>query len=342
MRIPFRSLGSTLVSISLLLAAASGSAQDYRVVKKAALGGDGGWDYLKVDPASRRLYISRATRVMVVDADTLAPIGEIGDTPGVHGIAIADELGRGFTSNGRDDTVTIFDLATLKPLGRVKTGTNPDAILYDALTQRVFVFNGRSGDVTVIDAKAGTVAATIPVGGKLEFGVTDGAGRVFVNVEDKNEVVALDARGLKVLAHWPLRDCEEPTGLAIDVAHKRLFSTCGNKHMAVVDDTGRSVATIPIGEGPDGAGFDPDAQVAFSSNGEGTLTVVHEVTPDKFEVVQTVATQRSARTMTIDPKTHNVVLVAAELGERPAPTADQPRPRPPVLPGSFTVLVVGR
>ena len=189
--------------------------------------------------------------------------------------------------------LTIFDLATLKPLGRVKTGTNPDAILYDALTQRVFVFNGRSGDVTVIDAKAGTVAATIPVGGKLEFGVTDGAGRIFVNVEDKNEIVALDARGMKVLAHWPLEGCEEPTGLAIDVAHKRLFAACGNKHMAVVDDdTGRGVATVPIGDGSDGAGFDPDAQVAFSSNGEGTLTVVHETTPDKFEVVQTVATQR--------------------------------------------------
>ena len=188
------------------------------------------------------------------------------------------------------------------------------------------------------------MAATIPVGGKLEFGVTDGKGRIFVNVEDKNEIVALDAQGMKVAAHWPLTDCEEPTGLAIDAAHRRLFAVCGNKHMAVVDaDTGRSVATLPIGDGTDGAGFDPEGQNAFSSNGgDGTLTVVHESTPDKFEVVQTVATQRSARTMTIDPKTHNVFTVAAEFGERPAPTPDQPSPRPPVLPGTFTVLVVGR
>jgi YVTN family beta-propeller protein len=328
----------------LIVTPAVVSAQGYKVVKKAALGGDGGWDYLKVDPDARRLYVSRGTRVIVVDVDTLAPVGEIPDTPGVHGIAIASDLGRGFISNGRADTATIFDLTSLKALGQVKTGANPDAILYDALTHRVFVFNGRSGDVTVIDAKAGTVTATIPVGGKLEFGVTDGKGRIFVNVEDKNEIVALDAQGMKVAAHWPLTDCEEPTGLAIDAAHRRLFAACGNKHMAVVDaDTGRSVATLPIGDGSDGAGFDPEGQNAFSSNGgDGTLTVVHESTPDKFEVVQTVATQRSARTMTIDPKTHNVFTVAAEFGERPAPTADQPNPRPPVLPGTFSVLVVGR
>jgi DNA-binding beta-propeller fold protein YncE len=336
--------GSALLCFGLVFAAgAPVSAQEYKVVKKAALGGDGGWDYLKVDAEARRLYISRATRVVVVDADTLAAIGEIPDTPGVHGIALAKDLGRGFVSNGRDDTVSIFELGTLKALGRVKTGTNPDAILYDALTHRVFAFNGRSGDVTVIDAKAGTVAGTIPIGGKLEFGVTDGAGRVFVNVEDKNEIVALDARQMKVAAHWPLTACEEPTGLAIDVAHRRLFAACGNQHMAVVDaDQGRPVATLPIGEGSDGAGFDAERQLAFSSNGDGTLTVVHESSPERFEVVQTVATQRSARTMELDAKTHNVFLVAAEFGERPSPTPEQPKPRPPVLPGSFTVLVVGR
>jgi YVTN family beta-propeller protein len=337
--------GFLLLSFGFLIAPAAGvSAQEYKVVKKAALGGEGGWDYLKVDSEARRLYLSRGTRVMVVDADTLSPVGEIPDTPGVHGIAIAGDLGRGFTSNGRDNTATIFDLATLKALGRVKTGTNPDAILYDAFTHRVFAFNGRSGDVTVIDAKEGTVAGTIPVGGKLEFAVTDGAGRIFVNVEDKNEIVALDARAMTVTAHWPLAGCEEPSGLAIDVAHRRLFSVCGNKHMAVVDtDKGRLVATVPIGEGPDAAAFDAERQLAFSSNGgDGTLTVVHEVSPEKFDVVQTVATQRSARTMTLDPKTHNVFLVAAEFGERPAATAEQPRPRPPVVPGSFTVLVVGR
>jgi YVTN family beta-propeller protein len=338
-------LGSALLSFGLVVASHTGvSAQDYKVVKKAALGGDGGWDYLKVDAEARRLYISRATRVVVVDADTLAPIGEIPDTPGVHGIALAKDLGRGFTSNGRDDTVSIFELGTLKALGRVKTGTNPDAILYDAPTHRVFAFNGRSGDVTVIDAKIGTVAGTIPVGGKLEFAVSDGAGRVFVNVEDKSEIVALDAREMKVAARWPLAGCEEPSGLAIDVAHRRLFAVCGNKHMVVVDaDQGRLVATLPIGDGPDGAGFDPERQLAFSSNGgDGTLTVVHESSPEKFDVVQSVATQRSARTMEVDSKTHNLFLVAAEFGERPAATPEQPRPRPPVLPGTFTVLVVGR
>ena len=341
MRLPF---GCLLLGLGLLAAPAPFlSAQDYKVIKKAALGGDGGWDYLKVDAEARRLYISRSTRVVVVDADTLAPIGEIPDTPGIHGIAIASDLGRGFTSNGRENTVTIFDLKTLKALDHVKAGTNPDAILYDAFTHRVFAFNGRSGDVTVIDAKAGTVAATIPIGGKLEFGVTDGAGRVFVNVEDKSEIVALDARAMKVTAHWPLTGCEEPSGLAIDLAHRRLFAVCGNKRMAVVDaDNGRLVATMPIGDGPDAAAFDTDRQLAFSSNGEGTLTVIHESTPDTFEVVQTLATQRSARTMTLDSKTHNLVLVAAEFGERPSPTPEQPRPRPAVLPGSFTVLVVGR
>jgi YVTN family beta-propeller protein len=318
-------------------------AQDYKVVRKTALGGEGGWDYLKVDADARRLYISRSTRVIVVDADSLSPLGEIPDTPGVHGIAIAADLGRGFTSNGHDNSVSIFELGTLKTLGRVKAGTNPDAILYDALTHRVFAFNGRSGDVTVIDAAAGTVAGTVPVGGKLEFGVTDGAGRVFVNVEDKSEIAVLDARKMTLTAHWPLDGCEEPTGLAIDVAHRRLFAVCGNKHMVVVDaDQGRLVATVPIGEGSDGAGFDPDRQLAFSSNGDGTLTIVHEVTPERFEVLQNVTTQRSARTMALDSKTHNVFLPAAELGERPSPTPEQPRPRPPVLPGSFTVLVVGR
>ena len=336
--------GSVLLSCGLLFAGSVVSAQDYRVIKKVALGGDGGWDYLKVDAEARRLYISRSTRVMVVDADTLAPVGEIPDTPGVHGIAIASDLGRGFTSNGRDDSVTIFELGTLKPLGRVKTGTNPDAILYDVLTHRVFAFNGRSGDVTVIDAKEGTVAGTIPIGGKLEFGVSDGAGRIFVNVEDKGEIAVLDARVMKVLARWPLGGCEEPSGLALDLEHRRLFSVCDNKQMAVVDaDKGRVVAKVAIGGGPDAAGFDPERQLAFSSNGEdGTLTVVHESTPDKLEVVQTVATQRSARTMALDPKTHNVYLVAAEFGATPPATTAQPRPRPPVLPGSFTVLVVGR
>lgn len=318
-------------------------AQEYKLAKTVKLGGEGGWDYLMVDAAARRVYVSRSTHVMVLDADTLQAVGDIPDTAGVHGIAIAAELGKGFTSNGRANTLTVFDTKTLKATGEVKTGTNPDAILYDAASQRVFAFNGRSGDVTVVDAKTNAVAGTIPVGGKLEYGQSDGKGQVFVNVEDKGEIVAIDAKQMKVLAHWPIAPCEEPSGLAFDAAHRRLFSACGNKLMAVVDaDTGKIVTTLPIGTGTDGAAFDPETQNAFSSNGEGTVTVVHESAPDRFEVAQTVKTQRSARTITLDPKTHSLLLPAAEFGPAPAPTAEQPRPRPPIVPGSFSLLVVSR
>ena len=332
-------------SFGLLIAgvfvAGAAAAQEYKLAKTAKLGGEGAWDYLTVDAAARRVYVSRSTHVMVLDADTLAIVGDIPDTSGVHGIAIAADLGKGFTSNGRANTLTIFDTKTLKATGEVKTGTNPDAILYDALTQRVFAFNGRSGDVTVVDAKAGAVLATIPVGGKLEFGQSDGRGRVFVNVEDKNEIVALDAKEMKVAAHWPIAPCEEPTGLALDVAHRRLFAVCGNKQMVVVDaDSGRVLKALPIGAGSDGAVFDPATQNAFSSNGEGTLTVVHESSPESFEVVQTVKTQRSARTITLDPKTHQLLLPAAEFGPPPSPTTEQPRPRPVAIAGSFAILVV--
>jgi YVTN family beta-propeller protein len=319
------------------------SAEEYKLARSAKLGGEGGWDYLTVDNASRRVYVSRSSHVMVLDADSLEVVGDIPDTSGVHGIAIAADLGKGFTSNGRANTLTVFDTKTLKATGEVKAGTNPDAILYDGFTQRVFAFNGRSGDVTVVDAKTGAVVGTIPIGGKLEFGQTDGKGQVFVNVEDKSEIVALDAKEMKVLAHWPIAPCEEPTGLALDAAHRRLFATCGNKLMAVVNaDTGKVVTTLPIGGGSDGASFDPVTQNAFSSNGEGTLTVVHESAPDKFEVVQTVKTQRSARTITLDPKTHSLLLPAAELGPAPAATPEQPRPRPIAVPGSFVLVVVSR
>jgi YVTN family beta-propeller protein len=332
-----------LVVGALLAGAVTARSQEYKLAKTVKLGGEGGWDYLLVDDAARRLYVSRSSHVMVLDADSLQPVGDIPDTPGVHGIAIVPEAGKGYTSNGRASTLTVFDTKTLKAIGEVKAGTNPDAILYDAFTRRVFAFNGRSGDVTVVDPKTDTVVATIPVGGKLEFGQSDGKGQVYVNVEDKGEIVALDAKGMKVLAHWPIAPCEEPTGLALDGAHRRLFAACGNKLMAVVDaDAGKVVATLPIGAGTDGAAFDPTTQDAFSSNGEGSLTVVHEVTPDRFEVVQTVKTQRSARTITLDPKTHSLLLPAAELGPAPPPTAEQPRPRPALVPGSFSLLVVSR
>jgi DNA-binding beta-propeller fold protein YncE len=322
---------------------AAGQGSGYHLVKKVPLGGEGGWDYLTVDSAARRLYITRATRVMVVDADSGAVVGEIPDTAGVHGVALAPEFGRGFTSNGRAAAVTIFDLKTLKPLGQVKTGDNPDAILYDPASKRVFTFNGRSNDATAIEAATGTVAGTISLGGKPEFAVSDGAGHLYVNLEDKSEVLALDAQKLTVLKRWPLAPCEEPSGMAIDVKHRRLFSGCSNKVMAVMDaDTGRVVTTVAIGAGVDANAFDPDTAMAFSSNGEGTLTVVHEDSPEKFTVVENVATQRGARTMTLDPKTHNVYLITAEFGPRPAPTPENPRGRPPMVPGSFVLLIYGK
>ena len=334
-------LSGLLVAVMALSGAAS--AEEYKLARAVKLGGEGGWDYLSVDSAARRVYVSRGTHVMVLDADSLQVVGDIPETPGVHGIAIAPEFGKGFTSNGRANALTVFDTKTLEATGEVKAGTNPDAILYDAFTQRVFAFNGRSGDVTVVDAKTNAVAGTIPVGGKLEFGQSDGKGRVFVNVEDKGEIAAIDAKEMKVVARWSIAPCEEPSGLALDAAHRRLFSVCGNKVMAVVDaDSGKVLTTLPIGGGTDGVAFDPATQNAFSSNGEGSVTVVHESAPDKFEVVQTVRTQRSARTITLDPTTHSLLLPAAEFGPAPAPAAEQPRPRPPIVPGSFSLLVVSR
>jgi DNA-binding beta-propeller fold protein YncE len=337
--------GVGLLVTTLAAGAAPGArAQDYKVLQRATLGGEGGWDLLTVDPAAHRLYVSRGTRVMVIDADTLKDVGEIPGTAGVHGIAIASDLGRGFTSNGRTGSSTVFDLTTFKAVGEVKTGENPDMILYEPKSHRVLAFNARSKDVTVIDGKAGTVAGTIALEGQPELAVHDDKGTVFVNLEDKSEVVALDPVSLKVKARWALAPCEEPTGLAIDRAHRRLFAACANKMMAVMDaDSGKVVTTIPIGQGPDGAAFDADRQLAFSPNGrDGTVTVIHEVGPDKFEVVQTVETSKSARTLDLDPRSHKLYLVAAQFGPPPSPTAEQPRPRPPMVPGTFEVLVVGR
>jgi DNA-binding beta-propeller fold protein YncE len=338
-------LGVGLLVTTLAAGAAAGAhAQDYKVLQRATLGGEGGWDLLAVDAVGHRLYVARGTRVMVIDADTLKLVGEIPDTAGVHGVAVASDLGRGFTSNGRTSNSTIFDLKTLAKVGEVKTGENPDAILYEPKSHRVLAFNGRSKDVTVIDAKAGTVAGTLALEGKPELAVEDGKGTVFVNLEDKGEVVALDPVALKVKGRWSLAPCEEPTGLAIDRAHRRLFASCDNKMMAVMDaDSGKLITTVPIGQGPDGAAFDSDRQLAFSPNGrDGTVTVIHEIAPDKFEVVQTVDTSRSARTLDLDPRTHKLYLVAAQFGPPPSPTAEQPRPRPAMVPGTFEVLVIGR
>jgi len=325
---------------SLVLAAGSSG---YHVAKKTVLGGDGGWDYLTVDAKARRIYISRGTHVMVVDADSAAVVGDIPGTNGVHGIAIASDMDKGFISDGRDGNVTIFDTKTLKVLGTTPAGKNPDAIIYDPASKRVFAFNGSSKDATAIDAKTGTVAGTIPLGGKPEFAAADEKGHVFVNIEDTSEIVQFDSNKLTVENRWKIAPGEEPSGLAMDRKHRRLFSVCSNKLMVVVNaDTGKVVTTLPIGAGTDAAGFDPETGYAFSSNGEGTLTVVHEDSADKFSVVDTVPTQVRARTMALDTKTHQVFLVTAQFGAPPAATAQQPRPRAPMVPGSFTLLTMSR
>lgn len=318
-------------------------APGYHLLKKIEVGGEGGWDYLSIDSGARRLYVSRSTRVMVFDVDTGKSVGEIPDTPGVHGIAIAVDLGRGFTSNGREGSVTIFELKTLKPISKVKVGTNPDCILYDPATHRVFAFNRGSSDVSAIDAKTGEVAGLIPLGGHPEFATSDGKGMLFVNLDNKSEIVAIDSKNLVAKAHWPVAPGEDPSGMAIDRKNNRLFSVCGNKRMTVMDaSSGKVMADVPIGAGPDAAAFDPETNLAFSSNGDGTLTVVHQDSADKYSVIENVPTQRGARTMALDPKTHNIFLAAVQYAPPPAATTEQPRPRPAMLPNSFVILVFGK
>ena len=332
-----------LMMAFVLATQAAPPAPQYEVKQKFTLGGDGGWDYLTYDPAGKRLFISRGTRVMVVDPAKGSVIGEIPNTPGIHGIALAQDLNKGFTSNGRENSVTVFDLKTLKETDRIKIeGENPDAILYDPASKRIFTFNGRSKNATVIDATNNKVVGTVPLDGKPEFGVADGKGMVFVNIEDKGELTSIDARKAAVLNTWPITGCEEPSGLAMDQKNRRLFPVCGNKVMAVVNaDNGKVVTTIPIGQGVDAAGFDPSTNLAFASNGDGTLTVVHEDSADKYSVVSNAPTQRSARTMALDTSNHDVYTVAADFDEAP-PAEGQTRPRRTMKPGTFTLLVVGK
>jgi YVTN family beta-propeller protein len=316
-------------------------ASGYKVLKEHKLGGAGRWDYLTLDSVNRRLYISRETHVMVIDPDTGKKIGEIADTAGVHGIAVARDLERGFTSNGRANSCTVFDLKTLKPLETVKTGENPDAIVFDPFTKRVFTMNGRSQDATVIDAATAKVVGSIKLEGKPEFAVSDSAGHLYINLEDKNEVVRVDPQELKVTARWSIAPGEGPSGLAIDIKNHRLFSVCDNKLMIVLDtESGKVVAKLPIGTRPDAAAFDPETQCAFSSNGDGTLTVVHEDAPSDFAVRETVKTATGARTMALDAKTHNIFLPTARFEPLPANAA--PRQRPAMVPDTFMILVVGR
>ena len=329
----------------VLIVTAAVAAEGYHIISKIKIGGGGGWDYLTFDESSRRLYVSHGTSVDVVDVDQGKKVGGIPDTQGVHGIAIAGEINKGFTSNGRSSNVTIFDLKTLQKTGEAKTGTNPDAICYDPKTQRVFTFNGRSNDSTAIDAKTGAVVATFPVGPKPEFCAVDGAGKVYANIEDSSELVEIDASKPGVTRRVSLAPCDGPSGLAIDAKRHTLFSVCGNKMMAVTDGTTmKVVATPPIGQGPDGAGFDAGLGLAFSSNGrDGTLTIV-KLVGGKYEAVDTVTSERSARTMAVDQKLHRVYLSAAEYG--PMPEGQQSkgkgRGRPPIVPDTFHVLVIGK
>jgi YVTN family beta-propeller protein len=321
--------------------AAIAAGTGYHVIKEIKVGGEGGWDYLTMDSAARRLYVSHATHVAVIDVDAGKVVGDIPNTDGVHGIAVAPQLNRGFTSNGRSNDVTIFDLKTLKPIGQVKTGMNPDSIRFDSVSGRVFTFNGRSNDSTAIDAKTGTVAGTIPLGGKPEFSVADGKGKIYVNIEDTSEIAEIDAAKAMVTKRYSLKPCDGPSGLAIDTKNRRLFSVCGNRLMAVSDpDTGKVLATPAIGQGSDGAAFDPGTGYAFSSNGDGTMTVVKE-TGGKWDVVENVATFRGARTIALDEKTHNVYLPTADPTPTPAGAA-QGRGRATYLPDTFKVLIVGK
>ena len=303
------------LSLSLLAASAQ-TAGGYHVTKKIPIAGEGSWDYLTIDEAARRLYVSHGTQVEVLDVDSGAIVGKIANTLGVHGIAIAPDLGRGFVSNGQSSTVTIFDLKTLKTIADVPTGKKPDAIIYDPATSRVLAFNGGSNSATAIQAADGKVAGTVDLGGGPEFAVADGSGYVYDNLEDESLVLKINSRSLKVEQRWPTAPCASPSSMAMDRPNRRLFVGCRSKVMAVMNaDTGQVITTLPIGDHVDATAFDPDSRLIFNSNGEGTITVIHQDSPDKFSVVENVKTLPRAKTMTLDPKTHQLFLSTAEAGQ---------------------------
>jgi DNA-binding beta-propeller fold protein YncE len=316
---------------------------EYTISATWALGGGGGWDYLALEASGARLFISRGDRVDVVETASGKLAGSIPNTQGVHGIAFAPDLKRGYTSNGRANTVTVFELDTLKTVREAPvSGTKPDAILYEPLRQHLFTANGASSNLSVLDPQTLEILATIALPGPPEFMATDASGSVFVNIEtDPGKLVQIDAKALEVKGIWPLTGCANPTGLAIDRAQHRLFSVCENQVMAVTDSaSGKQVAQVAIGKGPDAAAFDPDLGNVFSSNGaDGTLTIIHEDAPDKYRVITTLSTQKSARTMALDQPTHRIFLAAGTLGAAPPPTPEQPHPRPDIVPGSFVILV---
>jgi DNA-binding beta-propeller fold protein YncE len=320
----FHSLLTFLTAIFLLLSVLTAAAEEFAIKKKIQIPGSGSWDYLTVDEAARRLYVSHGTQVEVVDVDSASVVGNIPKTPGVHGIAVVPELGRGFVSNGQASTVTIFDLKTLKTIGEVPTGPKPDAIIYDPATSRVFAFNGNGKSATAIDAASGKVAGTVDLGGGPEFAAADGKGYVYDNLEDEGLVVKINARDLKVEQRWPTAPCSRPSSMAMDRANRRLFIGCRSKVMAVMNaDTGAVITTLPIGDHVDATAFDPETKMIFNSNGEGSITVIREDGPEKYSAVETVKTLPRAKTMALDPTTHQLFLSTAESGQ-------------------FEVLVVGR
>ena len=337
---PCASLAGALLVATLTAPALA--APQYHITHEVKLPGDEGWDYLSFDDAGHRLFIAHGTQVLVIDTDQLTPAGAITNTPGVHGVALATDAGHGYISAGRSNTIVVFDLKTLARLKDIQaTGENPDAILYDSATHRVFSFNGRGRNATVIDSKTDAVIGTIALDAKPEFAVSDGKGRVYVNLEDKSSIARIDAQHMSVTAVWPLEGCDDPSGLAIDVTGQRLFAGCGNKVMAVVDaNSGRTLGTAPIGGGVDATKYDSGMRLAFASCGEGVLTAVSVGAGGKPEVAQSLATQRGARTMALDEHAHRLFLVTASFGPPPAATEQNPHPRPAILPGTFRLLVV--
>jgi YVTN family beta-propeller protein len=333
-----------LLPVLILMWCATAVAEEpYKFLSEIPIGGEGGWDILTIDSAASRLYLSHATKVVVVDLNKNNVVGEIGDTPGVHGFVAVPELQRGLSSNGKESKSSVVDLATLKTLSKIDTGESPDALVYDSKHGEVYIFNHRGNSVTVIDAKQVKVVATIPLGGGPEFAVVDqAAGRVYCNIEDKSEVAVIDVGKHEVVARWPIAPGEEASGIALDVAHHRLFATCHNKMMVMLDtETGKVVGTVPIGAGVDGCAFDDSSQLVFASCGEGTTTISKEETPDKLTVVQTLKTERGARTMAIDPKTHRIYLPTAQFQPPPSPSPGASPARPTIVPNTLKLLVYG-
>jgi YVTN family beta-propeller protein len=317
--------------------------EPYKFLNEILIGGEGGWDILTIDSAANRLYLSHATKVVVVDLEKNTIAGEIEDTPGVHGFLPLPELNRGFSSNGKENKASVVDLKTLRTISKIDTGESPDALVYDSKRGEVYIFNHRGNSVTVIDAKTARVVATIPLGGSPEFAAVDStADRVYCNIEDKSEVVAIDTAKHEVGARWPLAPGEEPSGIALDAAHHRLFSTCHNKMMTMLDtQSGKVVATAPIGTGVDGGAFDDATQLVFASCGEGVTTIAKEESPEKLSVVQSLKTERGARTMALDPKTHRIYLPTAQFQPPPSPSPGASPARPTIVPNTLKLLVYG-